>query len=300
MLNEFVVAPEIMFPFFFHTNVNGPVPETPVTNAAVAPGHRSSELSELATSDSLTVNVAQFVTAPQAPLTATQYVPASLAWTFVMISEFVVAPAIGTSFLVQTNVNGPVPDGTVLNVAVDPGQFVRELRAVLAVVSSTVRVAQFVTAPHAPVTATQYVPASAACTLVTVNELVVAPAIVPPFFRHTKPNGPVPLGAVLKTAVDPGQFVREVSSVVVVVWRIVRLPQFVTLPQAPVTSTQYAPPLLACAFAIVIAFVVWPARMLPSFLQTKLNGPVPDGVVVKFAVVPGQFVKEVSGVLVNV
>ena len=42
--------------------------------------------------------------------------------------------------------------------------------------------------------------------------------------------------------------------------------------------------------------VVWPLKMLPSLRQTKLNGPVPEGVVLKVAVVPGQLVRLVNDV----
>ena len=45
--------------------------------------------------------------------------------------------------------------------------------------------------------------------------------------------------------------------------------------------------------------VVWPLKMLPSLRQTKLNGPVPEGVVLKVAVVPGQLVKLVKEVAVT-
>ena len=42
--------------------------------------------------------------------------------------------------------------------------------------------------------------------------------------------------------------------------------------------------------------LVWPLRMLPLLRQTKLNGPVPEGVVLKAAVVPGQLVRLVNDV----
>ena len=42
--------------------------------------------------------------------------------------------------------------------------------------------------------------------------------------------------------------------------------------------------------------LVWPFKMLPSLRQTKLNGAVPEGVVLKLAVVPGQLVRLVNDV----
>jgi hypothetical protein len=52
-------------------------------------------------------------------------------------------------------VNGPVPEGTVLNVAGVPGQFVNEISALAEVFASTVNEAQFVTLVQLPVTWTQ-------------------------------------------------------------------------------------------------------------------------------------------------
>jgi hypothetical protein len=65
-------------------------------------------------------------------------------------------------FKAHWNANGPVPEGVVLNVADVPGQFVSEVNAVEVVLASTVSVAQFVTLVQAPVTWTQYAPASLA------------------------------------------------------------------------------------------------------------------------------------------
>ena len=85
---------------------------------------------------------------------------------------------------VATGGGGMVPLATVLKFAVEPGQLVRLVREVAAVLVRTVKVAQLVTLPHAPVTWTQYVAASPAITPGKDNALVVAPPIGAPFFAH--------------------------------------------------------------------------------------------------------------------
>jgi len=56
-------------------------------------------------------------------------------------------------------------------------------------------------------------------------------------FRHTKLNGPLPDGTVLKNAVSPGQFVVLLNCVALVLVNTVKLALLVTLPQAPLTVT---------------------------------------------------------------
>jgi len=50
--------------------------------------------------------------------------------------------------------NGPVPEGVVLNVAVVPGQLLRPIKGVELTLVNTVKVALLVTLPHAPLTVT--------------------------------------------------------------------------------------------------------------------------------------------------
>ena len=71
-----------------------------------------------------------------------------------------------------------------LKVAEVPGQFVSDVKVVAVVLVSTVSVAQFVTLVQAPVTSTQYVPASLALTGPIVNVSAVAPPIALPFLVH--------------------------------------------------------------------------------------------------------------------
>ena len=81
-------------------------------------------------------------------------------------------------------------------------------------------------------------PASPGTTDGILNEPVVAPAILEPFFVHWNVNGPVPDGVVLKLALVPGQRTSEVNAVADVAVFTVRVAQLVTLPQEPVTMTQ--------------------------------------------------------------
>jgi hypothetical protein len=66
----------------------------------------------------------------------------------------------------------------------------------------------------------------------------VALVIFVPFFDHWKVNGPVPDGAVLKVAGEPGQFVSEVKAVADTLVKTVSDAQLVALVQNPVTWTQ--------------------------------------------------------------
>ena len=71
-----------------------------------------------------------------------------------------------------------------LNDAEVAGQFVTDVNGVAVVLVNTVSTAQFVTLVQAPVTSTQYGPASLALTEPMPNELLVAPPIVLPFLVH--------------------------------------------------------------------------------------------------------------------
>src|SRR5712672_1156667 len=53
----------------------------------------------------------------------------------------------------------------------------------------------------------------------------------------------------------------------------------VTLPQVPLTSTEYVPESLADKFVIMRALFVFPDRRMPSFLHWYPNGPVPTATV---------------------
>jgi len=55
--------------------------------------------------------------------------------------------------------------------------------------------------------------------------------------RHTKLNGPLPEGVVLKRAGVPGQFVALARGVAPTLVKTVKVALLVTLPQAPLTST---------------------------------------------------------------
>ncbi len=64
--------------------MNGPVPEAAVLNVAGVPGQLTREVRAVAEVLVRTVNEAQLVTLVQAPVTWTQYVPPSAAWTAAM------------------------------------------------------------------------------------------------------------------------------------------------------------------------------------------------------------------------
>ena len=68
-----------------------------------------------------------------------------------------------------------MPEATVLNVAVSPGQRVRLVNSVAEVLVFTVNVAQLVTLVQLPVTSTHYVAASSELTLLITSELLVSP-----------------------------------------------------------------------------------------------------------------------------
>ena len=104
---------------------------------------------------------------------------------------------------------------------------------------------------------------------------------------------------VLKVAVVPGQLVRLVNGVAPTLIITVNVALLVTLPQAPLTATLYVPASELVTNGTVKVLLVSPIRMKPSFDQSRLKGPVPEGVVLKVAVVPGQLVRLVKEVAVT-
>ena len=208
-----MVAPAIGAPPFVHAYVNGPVPEATVVNVADAPGHNVKLVSGVAVVFVKTTRSAQLVTLVQKPLTFTQYCAASAATTDGIVKLALVAPAIGAPPFVHAYVNGPVPEATVVNVALDPGHNVKLVNGVAVVFVRTVRFAQLVTVPQRPKTFTQYCAASDATTEGIVKLALVAPAIGAPPFVHAYVNGPVPEATVVNVALDPGHKVKLVNGV---------------------------------------------------------------------------------------
>ena len=70
------------------------------------------------------------------------------------VSVLLVWPLSTLPSLRQTLAKGPLPDGVVLKIAVLPGQLVRLINCVALTLLSTVKVALFVTLPHAPLAVT--------------------------------------------------------------------------------------------------------------------------------------------------
>src|SRR5437667_146327 len=126
--------------------------------------------------------------------------------------------------------------------------------------------------------------------------LPVWPLRMLPFLRQTKLKGPLPNGAVLKVAVVPGHWVRLVSPVALILVNTLKPAQFVTLPEAALTLTLYVPVSALLTELMLKLLLVWPLRMFPFLRHTKLNGPVPELVVVNVALVPGQLVRLTNGV----
>src|SRR6266446_909756 len=101
----------------------------------------------------------------------------------------------------------------------------------------TVTTAQLVTEFSAPVTFTQYVPASLNPTFGIERQLLKPPGISTPSLNHIKLNGPRPHGAVHKSNGLPGHAVWLVGPTAVVIVCTVRCAQLVTEFKAPVTFT---------------------------------------------------------------
>src|ERR1051325_876496 len=82
--------------------------------------------------------------------------------------------------------------------------------------AKTVSTAQFVTEFTAPLTATQYVAASAVETFARFNVGLVSPGSGTPPLLQAKLNGPVPPGAVVNVTLAPGHTVRLAGTMAVV------------------------------------------------------------------------------------
>ena len=108
----------------------------------------------------------------------------------------------------------------------------------------------------------------------------------------------MPEATVLKVALMPEHFVWLLKAVAEVGVLIVKVALFVTDPQAPETSTLYVPAFVATRLVIASELFVWPAITEPFFLQTKLNGALPEGIVLKKAFSPGQFVRLIKTAVV--
>src|SRR5947199_75939 len=102
-----------------------------------------------------------------------------------MVKVLLVAPRNTLPSLSHTKLNGLLPEGVVLNVALVPEQFVIPVSGVVLTLANTVRVALLVTLPQAPLTVTLYVPALAALTDPMLKLLLVWPLKTLPSLRHT-------------------------------------------------------------------------------------------------------------------
>ena len=80
--------------------------------------------------------------------------PASAALTGEMVQTLFVWPLWTILSLRHTKLNGPLPEGVVLNTAVLPGQLLWLTKGVALTLVSTVKVALLVTLPQAPLTVT--------------------------------------------------------------------------------------------------------------------------------------------------
>ena len=96
-----------------------------------------------------------------------------------------VTPGIATPFLRQTKLNGPRPPGVVEKLTGSLEHRVASVSGVAVVFVRTTSTAEFVAAPHRPVTSTEYVAALAALTAPKVKELLGWLKICAPFLRHT-------------------------------------------------------------------------------------------------------------------
>jgi hypothetical protein len=117
-----------------------------------------------------------------------------------------------------------------------------------------------------------------------------------PSLCQRKVNGPVPLGVVENETLSPGQLVWLVSKVADVFVLMVSVAELVTLLQLPETITEYIPALVGTTETRFKVALVSPLSVIPSLRQTKVNDPVPLGVVEKETLSPGQLVKLVNKV----
>src|SRR5438876_10946541 len=102
-----------------------------------------------------TVTTAQTVTEFSAPVTFTQYVPASLSPTFGIERQLLKPPGISTPFLNKSEERGVRKHGAVHKFNALPGHAVSLVGPTAVVIVCTVRCAQLVTEFNAPVTFTQ-------------------------------------------------------------------------------------------------------------------------------------------------
>ena len=134
--------------------------------------------------------------------------------------------------------NGPVPDGTVVKVALWLGQTIRLTKSLAVVRRLTVSVALLVALVQTPVTSTVYVPVSLVLSDVSVSDDVDWPPMTLPFFFHTYVNGPVPDTASANPANVPEQlFVMLVNPLELAGMFTVSNALFVTELQVAVTIT---------------------------------------------------------------
>ncbi len=84
IIRTLLIWPEMVTPFFNQRYVNGPVPDGVVLNWAGLPTLMVWLISGVTLGGARTVRRAQLVTLVQPPVTRTQYVPASAAWTEAM------------------------------------------------------------------------------------------------------------------------------------------------------------------------------------------------------------------------
>ena len=98
---------------------------------------------------------------------------------------------------------------------------------------------------------------------------------------------------------SPAQRTASASGVAVRSSSTVSAAEFVTLPQAPLTSTAYVPASDAETLVSVRLEFVAPSSTKPSCRQTKVNGPVPPGAVWNATFAPAQTLAPTSGVAVT-
>src|SRR5688572_2110488 len=137
----------------------------------------------------------------------------------------------------QTKLNGPVPCGTAENETSSPEHTVVSASGDAVVGWFTMSEAWLVTALHAPVTTTEYSPASFVVTLSKESVAFVSFISTAPFFRQTMLNGPAPSGVVVKLTGSPTQRVAFESALAVVFWSKVSVAVLVAALQRPATST---------------------------------------------------------------
>ena len=103
------------------------------------------------------------VAVPHAPVVSTVYVPASPAWTLLIVNVLLVLVFVivkrppltmGTAPFFQTKLNGAVPEALVVKLAVAPSQTATSGGSLVAVFAFTVSVADCDALPQVPVVVT--------------------------------------------------------------------------------------------------------------------------------------------------